>query len=87
MASVCCGANINGHVDNDGELVKPRPFDTSVCFYCTAWIIFDAESRPRLMTDADIGQLSEEDLAHLHRADDVINSLKARGLALGSAHP
>ena len=54
-----CGEELNAATDTDGD-ARPSEGDVSLCAYCAGLLVFDAEGKLRLPTDAELVELRRD---------------------------
>lgn len=57
---------------------EPEPGDVSVCFYCTAFLVFNAEMIPESLSDSELNSLDSEIISELTRIRNAIKKSRAR---------
>lgn len=56
----------------------PMPGDVSICFYCTAFLVFNDDMLPESIGDEEFETLEPEVKAELERVRSVIQKMKSR---------
>lgn len=71
-----CDHKLDAATSVEGESA-PGPGDVTVCFYCTAFLVFGDALTLRLMTTDEIGELDAEVRGLLVRLRKQINARRA----------
>jgi len=71
-----CGMHIDAATSVNGEDVKPKAGDLSICAYCTEFLIFNEDLTFRSLNEQDIAELSTFTLGQLNTAREYLRSRK-----------
>ena len=74
-----CGEKLDAASPAEGQ-GTPGPGDVSVCFYCTAFLVFGEDMAPELMSEETYKALDRETLAELSMIRSLIKGQKQQDL-------